>query len=53
MELSLQPLYDGCVTIEGMIQLCRSHGFILKKMEEGFCAADGELLQVDALFGRR
>ncbi len=50
MELSLQPLYEGCQTIESMIMLCRSRNFTLRKMEDGFCGSDGELLQVDALF---
>lgn len=50
MELSLQPLYEGSLTIEPMIHLCRKHGFILKHLEEGFRSSINELLQVDALF---
>jgi len=53
IELSLQPLYEGSVTIEGMIALCREHGFILRSLENSFWASDGELLQVDALFSSR
>jgi FkbM family methyltransferase len=49
MELSLQPLYEGCETIESMIKLCRNRGFILRNLEDGW-GADGELLQVDGLF---
>jgi FkbM family methyltransferase len=53
MELSLHPLYEGSVTIEGMIGLCHEHGFILRSVENCFWASDGELLQVDALFSSR
>jgi FkbM family methyltransferase len=50
MELSLQPLYEGSVTAERMIRLCRDHGFVLRHIEEGFWSSEKELLQVDALF---
>jgi FkbM family methyltransferase len=53
MELSLQPLYEGGETIEGMIRLCREHGFMLRSLEDGFRGADGELFQVDGLFALR
>ncbi len=53
MELSLQSLYEGGETIEGMIEICRDHGFILKDLEDGFRGSDGELLQVDGLFAKR
>jgi FkbM family methyltransferase len=53
MELSLQPLYEGCVTIEGMIKLCRDHGFKLTDLEDCFRGSDGELLCVDALFSSK
>jgi len=53
MELSLQPMYEGCETIESMIKLCKRHGFILRSLENCFCGSDGELLQVDALFARK
>jgi FkbM family methyltransferase len=50
MELSLQPLYEGSVTAEGVIRLCNEQGFMVKRLEEGFSSTNGELLQVDALF---
>jgi len=49
-EVSFQPLYEGSVTIEGLIKICREHGFLLKHLSEGFRGANGELLQADALF---
>lgn len=49
-EVSFQPLYEGSVTIEGIIKLCREQGFVLKHLTEGFQGANGELLQADALF---
>lgn len=50
MELLLQPLYEGAVTIEGMIGLCGRHGFVLRNLEPCFCSSNGELLAVDGLF---
>jgi FkbM family methyltransferase len=51
-EVSFRALYEGSVTFSGMYELCRASGFRLQAIEEGFCGADGELLQGDALFVR-
>lgn len=49
-EVSFQPLYDGSSTIEDIIKQCRSHGFVLNSLSEGFRGGNSELLQADALF---
>lgn len=52
-EVSFQTLYENSVGLEEMIRLCRSHGFILEHLTEGWRASNGELFQGDALFVRR
>ncbi|MBC8002841.1 MAG: FkbM family methyltransferase [Opitutaceae bacterium] len=52
IEVSFRPLYEGSLTFEGINQRCRSAGFILTSLTEGFRGANGELLQGDALFVR-
>ena len=51
-EVSFRPLYEGSLTFEGISERCRSAGFMLAAITDGFCGANGELLQADVLFVR-
>ena len=51
-EVSFRPLYEGSITFPAIYDLFRTEGFHLAGLEDAYRAADGELLQADALFVR-
>ncbi len=53
IECSVRPLYEGSAALSEVIEIMNGAGFGLHGWEEGMRGANGELLQVDALFLRR
>jgi FkbM family methyltransferase len=52
-EVSFRPIYDGSAVFAEVYDLMNSEGFRLMALHDGYRAADGELLQADALFCAR
>jgi hypothetical protein len=50
VEMSLVPLYQDGPTYRDVLQFMDERGFALVGLEPGFAAANGLLLQADALF---
>ncbi len=54
VEMSLEPLYDGSILFEELIEFLEGKGFQLYSIENGFSDPEtGKLLQIDGIFFKK